>query len=75
MAFYLRPYQIECINALREALRKHQSVLLRLPTGGGKTALSAFMAGTVASRGGRVVFGVHRRELIRQTTETFDSVA
>ncbi|WP_455475315.1 DEAD/DEAH box helicase [Bartonella sp. B17] len=74
MAFYLRPYQIECINALRAALRKHQSVLLRLPTGGGKTALSAFMAGTVASRGGRVVFGVHRRELIRQTTETFDSV-
>jgi len=74
MSFSLRPYQAECIRDMRDALRRVQSILLRLPTGGGKTAIAAYMAGSAARRSNRVVFGVHRRELIRQTAETFDKV-
>lgn len=73
-AFRLRGYQTDIIKDTRESLRDHNSVLVQCPTGGGKTALSAFMAGSAAKRGNRVVFGVHRRELIKQTAKTFDKV-
>ena len=74
MAFALRPYQAELITNTRDSLREVNSVLIQLPTGGGKTAIAAFMAGSAAKRRKRVVFGVHRRELIKQTAETFEKV-
>ena len=72
--FKLRDYQAALISETRGALREHNSVLLQCPTGGGKTALAAFMAGSAAKRGNRVTFGVHRRELIKQTAKTFEKV-
>ncbi|MGO8269230.1 DEAD/DEAH box helicase [Rhizobium ruizarguesonis] len=72
--FKLRDYQGELITQTRDALREVNSVLLQCPTGGGKTALAAFMAGSAAKRGNRITFGVHRRELIKQTAKTFDKV-
>ncbi|TIM41783.1 MAG: DEAD/DEAH box helicase [Mesorhizobium sp.] len=74
MAFVLRPYQQELIVEARDALREVNSVLVQMATGGGKTGLAAFMASSAAKRGKRVVFGVHRRELIKQTALTFDKV-
>ena len=70
----LRPYQSAIIADLRAALRQHRSVLLQLPTGGGKTVLTAAMIGTAASKGHRCHFHVHRQELIDQTVATFTEV-
>lgn len=69
----LRDYQTALINETRAAFAagsKHPLVVLGC--GGGKTACFAFMAETAQSRGWTVWFLVHRRELLEQTTETFD---
>jgi superfamily II DNA or RNA helicase len=70
----LRPYQADLIADTRRALRHHRRVLLQLPTGGGKTVISATMMGNAASRGMRSWFVVHRRELIDQTSRTLEAV-
>jgi superfamily II DNA or RNA helicase len=72
--FKLRPYQAEMVVQTRDALREHQSVLDVMATGGGKTALSGFMSGSASRRNRKVIFGVHRKELIKQTAKTFDKV-
>ncbi|KAB2666563.1 DEAD/DEAH box helicase [Brucella tritici] len=72
--FKLRPYQAEMVTETRDALRDVQSVLDVMATGGGKTAISGFMAGSASRRNRKVIFGVHRKELIRQTAKTFDKV-
>lgn len=48
-----------------------KSILVQSPTGSGKTALTAHMLHTAASKGMRSLFVVHRRELIKQSTRTF----
>ncbi|HXF44892.1 MAG TPA: DEAD/DEAH box helicase [Burkholderiaceae bacterium] len=75
MSFALRPYQDAILAEVREHLRAgRRSILIQAPTGSGKTALTAYMAGTAAERGRRVWFTVHRRELIRQSMLTFGEV-
>lgn len=60
------------VEELRQALKQYQSVLLRGPCGFGKTVVSAYMASGATHKRKRVIFGVHRRELARQTARTFD---
>jgi len=72
--FKLRPYQTNIIDETRQALRKHNSVLIQAPTGSGKTALSAAMAGTASRKNKRTFFICHRAELIEQTSITFNKV-
>lgn len=67
----LRDYQHKGLDNVRDALRLHDSVIYVLPTGGGKTAMASSMAGSAASMGNRVLFLVHRRELIKQTQDAF----
>lgn len=74
MSFELRGYQDQMIRATREALRRHQAVLLQAPTGAGKTALAAFMVGSTMAKKKRAGFICHRQELIEQTKATFDKV-
>lgn len=75
MTFTLRPYQEELIGQARAEIRSgQQSVLMVAPTGAGKTALAAFMLGTASARGKRCWFMVHRRELVTQSSRTFDKV-
>lgn len=75
MTFTLRGYQRELIEAARGEIRAGaRSPLLVLPTGGGKTAISADIMGSAARKGRRSVFVVHRRELVIQTSRTFDKV-
>ena len=72
MTMTLRDYQVDNIEQIRSHQRAgEKSVLWQLPTGGGKTAGATFMAGTAASRGRRVWFVCHRRELLRQSSEAF----
>ena len=68
----LREYQDDFVNAVREAMRSHKYILGVAPTGAGKTVIFAFVADAVAKKGKRVIFTVHRQELITQTAKTFD---
>jgi superfamily II DNA or RNA helicase len=68
----LRPYQSELLDATRRALRWHRRVLMQLPTGGGKTHIATAMMQGAAAQGRRVLFVVHRKELVEQTARTLD---
>jgi len=49
-----------------------KSILYQGATGSGKTALTAHMLHSAASRGMRSIFIVHRRELIKQSIDAFN---
>ena len=68
----LREDQEKAVNDMRTALRDHDSILFRGPTGVGKTVIASYMAQRVAAKGKRIIFGVHRIELATQTAKTFD---
>lgn len=63
--------QMAVISDLRKALRVHQSVILRGSCRFGKTVVAAYMAQGIVNAGQSVIFGVHRRELARQVSNTF----
>ena len=68
----LYDYQKEMLRQIEEAFRKHQSVMVQMPTGTGKTVL---LAEQVKSEERRVKnpcvwIVVHRRELVEQIKET-----
>ena len=68
----LRPDQEDVRTKLRVALRSHSSVLAFAPTGFGKTVLAAALIKLIFERGKRVIFCVHRVDLIVQTAKTFE---
>lgn len=68
----LLPDQEEVRAGLRVALRRHQAVLTFAPTGFGKTVLAAALMKSITDAGKRVIFGVHRDALIKQTANTLD---
>lgn len=76
----LFPDQQEVLEEVREALRRTKPVgrksriILQSPCGFGKTAVSAFIAKSVAERGGSSWFICHRDFLLTQTSKTFDDV-
>jgi superfamily II DNA or RNA helicase len=71
----LRPYQQGLLDEARAHLKAGvKSILLQLPTGGGKTVITATMLGRAAAKGHRCAFGVHRRELVKQSIATFNEV-
>jgi superfamily II DNA or RNA helicase len=59
-----RKWQEECMIAIREALPKHQKILVSAATGTGKGSMIGSMAVKVAMSGKRLLFLVHRDELI-----------
>jgi DNA repair protein RadD len=67
----LFPDQQSVLPELRAALRQHSSVILRAPCRFGKTVVASYIAQGVVGAGKRIVFAAHRRELIRQTSNTF----
>lgn len=72
-ALRLRPYQADLQRSVfHEMQQGARKILAVLPTGGGKTAVFASMAGKAQAKGSRVWFLVHRRELLDQTLETFE---
>lgn len=69
----LRDYQQQTIDKLRTALKQGQKrICLQLPTGAGKTIISAFMIKGALDKGLKVLFLVHLKELIEQTAEKLD---
>ncbi|CAA2140410.1 DEAD/DEAH box helicase [Hyphomicrobium sp. ghe19] len=67
----LRPDQEDVRTKLRVALREHGSVLTFAPTGFGKTVLAADLIKRIFDAKKRVIFCVHRVDLITQTAKTF----
>lgn len=69
----LRPFQNEAVSGVYKALGKYQRVLLQMPTGAGKTVTAAAMARDFLDLDQVVVFVVHRKELLKQTSGTFSA--
>lgn len=64
----LREDQLLLVDRVRAELRSgKRSVLMQLPTGGGKTVIAAHMIKSAVDKGHRVWFNVHRRELVYQS--------
>lgn len=68
----LREDQEDVRRKLRVALRTSSSVLTFAPTGFGKTVLAAALIKMIFDAGKRVIFAVHRTDLITQTAKTFE---
>jgi superfamily II DNA or RNA helicase len=68
----LFPDQEKVRGDLRVALRSSASVLVFAPTGFGKTVLAAALIWAIFQSGKRVIFAVHRNDLITQTAKTFE---
>jgi len=69
----LRPYQAAGLDSIRAAYaRGAQRVLYVAPTGSGKTVCFSFIARNAAGKGNRVCIAVHRRELLKQTSEKLE---
>lgn len=69
----LRPYQIDLLEKARAEYRNGaKSPCIVLPCGGGKSVIVAEMAKSATAKGNRVLFLVHRRELVEQIKHTFE---
>lgn len=72
MSIQLREYQKKFISDIRNEFRKNNKHVVGVaPCGAGKTIMTGWMTKQAAARGRRVIFFVHRQELIKQTSETF----
>lgn len=70
----LRDYQIAAENDVRAAMRSSRSVLLVLPTGGGKTVLFADIAHKAAAKGSRILILAHLDQLIKQASRKLTDI-
>lgn len=66
----LRQDQAKAMGELRAALKGHQAVLLQAACGFGKTVVAAEISAGAQRKKKRVIIGVHRRELAKQTAVT-----
>ena len=72
MPFELYDYQTELVTKARKSLAKgNKGVLIQSPPGSGKSVVIAEIARLTTDKGNRVMFLVHRKELVEQITETF----
>lgn len=72
LPFELRAYQNNIIKRTRAHMSNgDRAILVVAPTGAGKTLLSAYMLGAASKKGLRSWFLNHRRELIKQSSDTF----
>ena len=71
----LYDYQLEMIRRIDEAFESHQSVMVQMPTGTGKTILLAEVVKSEKLKGKNpcVWIVVHRRELVEQIVETLEA--
>lgn len=70
--YKLFDYQKDLIRKARQALAKgDHSVLIQSPAGSGKSVVIAEIAKRTTDKGNRVMFMVHRKELVEQITDSF----
>jgi len=68
----LRPYQEDCLQAIRDTVRQRvYRLVVQAPTGSGKTLVAATIVEGARSKGNRLVFVVPSIQLVDQTIEMF----
>lgn len=65
----LRPYQLDCLKAIREAWKDFSRILAVLATGLGKTVIFAHVAKEEVDNGGKVLIIAHTDELLEQAID------
>lgn len=72
MMFKLRDYQAETIDNINAELRNgNKNIIVQQPPRTGKTVIMAELARRTTEKGGRVLFIVHRVEIVEQVKATF----
>ena len=66
----LRDFQANDVQRIREAVVRSNSVVYVAPTGSGKTVVGTTIANGATTKGNKVLFLVHRRELVKQAVDT-----
>jgi DNA repair protein RadD len=69
-----RDYQSDVVSRVKSGMFRHKWQLLQLPTGGGKTFTAGYMVNQARQKGNTCWFVVPRRELLKQTAESYSSV-
>lgn len=68
----LRDYQEELVNGLYNSMSKgNKNIMVQSPAGSGKSVTMSEIARRATNKGNRVLFIVHRRELVIQIKSTF----
>ncbi|GAY74320.1 DNA helicase, phage-associated [Lentilactobacillus kosonis] len=71
MTFDLRDYQIETINQIVSSMKAgHHSIMVQQPPRTGKTVIMAEIAKRTTDNGNRIMFIVHRKEIVDQAKHT-----
>ena len=74
MPFQLRDYQKELVSGIKTSIQKGNGKILAVsPAGSGKSVVMADVAKGATDKGNRVLFIVHRIELVQQIKKTFAS--
>ena len=69
----LRPYQQSALDQIRQSFRdKKTNVLVCSPTGSGKGVMLSSVINSAAAKGSKVLFLVHRSEILFQISEYMD---
>lgn len=70
--FKLRDYQQETIDKVYQSIKSgHRSIMIQQPPRTGKTVIMADIARRATTKGNRVLFMVHRQEIVQQVVKTF----
>ena len=70
--FQLRSYQTETIDKITDSIQAgHNSIIVQQPPRTGKTVIMADIARRATAKGNRVLFVVHRKEIVDQVVKTF----
>ena len=70
--FKLRDYQQETIDKVYQSIKgHHRSIMVQQPPRTGKTVIMADIARRATAKGNRVLFMVHRQEIVQQVVKTF----
>ncbi|WP_125772387.1 DEAD/DEAH box helicase [Companilactobacillus furfuricola] len=70
--FELRPYQLKTINNIYRSFdRGNRSIIVQQPPRTGKTVIMGEIARRATAKGNRILFIVHRKEIVDQVVSTF----
>lgn len=72
MVFTLRDYQIETITNIEKSIKNgNRSIMVQSPPRSGKTVVMSEIARRATDKGNRIMFVVHRKEIVEQVIATF----
>lgn len=70
--YQLRPYQIEMVRRARNEIKNgHHSIIVCSPPRTGKTVIMSAVAKSATDKGNRVLFLIHRKEVLDQAVQAF----